>query len=109
MNVISVQKKIYFKWIFHPPVITRDRVFIDEALYTFICKTECVINKISLSVISDRVNDFDTLTSNHSLVVEAYSDQPPGEFSSKVIHAFLYKQHFHKQRQTEIGKKSSGC
>ena len=64
-------KKIYFKWTFHPPVITRDRVFTDEALYTFICKTECIINKILLSVISDHVNDFDTLTSNHSLVVEA--------------------------------------
>ena len=27
----------------------------------------------------------------------------------KNIHTFFYKQHFYKQRQAEIGKKSSKC
>ena len=48
--------------------ITLDRVFTYEALYTFICETECIINQRLLTAISDDVNDFDTLTLNHCLI-----------------------------------------
>ena len=65
--------------------ITLDRVFNDEALYTFLCETECIINQRPLTAISDDVNDFDTLTPNHFLIGEAHPNQSPGEFSSKEI------------------------
>ena len=58
--------------------ITLDRVFTDEALYTFLCETECIINQRPLTAISDDVNDFDTLAPNHP-------NQSPGKFSSKEI------------------------
>ena len=63
--------------------ITLDRVFTNEALYTFLCETECI--KRPLTAISDDVNDFDTLTPNHFLIGEAHPNQSPGEFSSKEI------------------------
>ena len=65
--------------------INLDRVFNDEALYTFLCETECIINQRQLPAISDDVNDFDTLTPNHFLIGEAHPNQSPGEFSSKEI------------------------
>ena len=66
-------------------VITHDRVFTNEALYTFLSETECIINQRPLTAISDDVNDFDTLTPNHFLIGEAHLNQSPGEFSSKEI------------------------
>ena len=45
-----------------------DRVFTYEALYTFLCETECIISQRLLTAISDDVNDFDTLTLNHCLI-----------------------------------------
>ena len=65
--------------------ITLDRVFTDEALYTILCETECIINQRPLTAISDDVNDFDTLTPNHFLIGEAHLNQFSGEFSSKEI------------------------
>ena len=66
-------------------VITLDRVFINKALYTFLCETECSINQRPLTAISDDVNDFDTLTPNHFLIGETHPNQSPGEFRSKEI------------------------
>ena len=65
--------------------ITLDRVFTDEALYTFLCEIECIINQHPLTAISDDVNDIDILTPNHFLIGEAHLNQFPGEFSSKEI------------------------
>ena len=65
--------------------ITFDRVFTDDAWYTFLCETECIINQHPLTAISDDVNDFDTLTPNHFLIREAHPNQSPGEFSRKEI------------------------
>ena len=65
--------------------ITLDRVFTDEALYTFLCETKCIINQRPLTAIGDNVNDFDTLTPNHFLIGEAHPNQLTREFSSKEI------------------------
>ena len=65
--------------------INLDRVFTDEALFTFLCETECIINEHPLTVISNDVYDFDTLTPNHFLIGEAHPNQSPGEISSKEI------------------------
>ena len=113
VNRYCCEQEIDFQWIFNPPfspwmggawesliksvkralkAITLDRVFTDEALYTFLCETECIINQRPLTAISDDVNDFDTLTPNHFLIGEAHSNQSPGEFSSKEINQELFKQ-----------------
>ena len=92
VNRYCCEQEIDFQWIFTPPpppfspwmeggwksliksvkramkAITLDRVFTYEALYTFICETECIINQRLLTAISDDVNDFDTLTLNHCLI-----------------------------------------
>ena len=65
--------------------ITLDRVFIDKALYTLLCETQCIINQRPLTCIRDVVNDFNALTPNHLLIGEAHSNQPLGEFRSKEI------------------------
>ena len=65
--------------------VTLNRVFTNEALYTFFWKTECIISQRPLTTLSDEVNDFDTLTPNQFLMREAQLKQPPGEFSSKEI------------------------
>ena len=106
MNRYCCEQEIDFQWIFNPlfspwmgsawesliksvklalKAITLDRVFTDEALYTFLCETECIISQRPLTATSDDVNDFDTLTANHFLTEEAHPNQSPGEFSSKEI------------------------
>ena len=106
VNCYYCEQEIDFQWIFNPPFSqwmggasesliklvksvlkanTLDRVFTDEALHTFLCKTECIINQYKLTNITDSVNDFDTLTPNHFLIGEAHSNQSPGEFTSKEI------------------------
>ena len=104
MNRFCCEKEIDFQWIFNPPpylsvdggrlgksvkrelkAITLDRVSTDEALYTFLCKIQCIINQRPLTTIRDDVNDFNTLTPNHLLIGEAHSNQPLGEFRSKEI------------------------
>lgn len=46
-------------------VIVKDRLFTDEALYTFLCKIEAILNQRSLTAISDDIDDFEALTPNH--------------------------------------------
>ena len=48
-------------------VITRDRVFTEESLYTFLCEVESVITNRPLTPTSDSISDFEALTPNHML------------------------------------------
>ena len=46
-------------------VITKDRPFTEEALYTFLCEVEALLNSRPLAAISDDINDLEVLTPNH--------------------------------------------
>ena len=48
-------------------VITRDRVFKEDSLHTFLCEVESILNKRPLLSVSDDINDYDVLTPYHFL------------------------------------------
>ena len=55
-----------------------DRIHTDKRLKTIICETESLINQILIIHTSDGINDFECLTSKHSLIGETNSYTPPG-------------------------------
>ena len=82
-----IAKKI--EWIFRPPLspwmngaveavvkltklrlkaITRDRLFKEEALSTYLKEVEAVVNNRPFTSISDDVTDLELLTPNHFLI-----------------------------------------
>ena len=47
--------------------ITRNHLFNEETLYTYLTEIEFIINGQPLTALSDDVNDFEVLTPNHFL------------------------------------------
>ena len=96
----------YIEWEFNPPAspwmggawesliksvkralkaIVRDRLFTDEALYTFLCEIESILNHRPLTAVSDDINDYDSLTPNHYLTGTDTPNLSPGKFENKEI------------------------
>ena len=94
------------KWKFNPPfspwmggvweslvksvkrslrVITRDRVFTDKSLYTFLFEVELVINNRPLTPTSDSISDFVALTPNHFLLATKVTNYALGSFNNHEI------------------------
>ena len=62
-----------------------DRIHTDKMLKTILCETESLINQILIIHISDGINDFECLTSKHSLIGETNSYIPPGVNEKKTL------------------------
>ena len=65
--------------------IVRDRLFTDEALYTFLCEIESILNHRTFTAVSDDINDYDSLTPNHYLTGTDTPNLSPGIFENKEI------------------------
>ena len=68
-------------------VITKDRLFTHEVLYTFLCEVESILNNRPITAVSDDVNDndFETITPNHILIGESSPNVFPGEVDPSSI------------------------
>ena len=59
--------------------IVRDRLFTDEALYTFLREVESILNHRPLIAVSDDIDDFESLTPYHFLLGAEVSNVCPGK------------------------------
>ena len=105
-KISKVLSDYYIEWEFNPPAspwmggawesliksvkralkaIVRDRLFTDEALYTFLCEIESILNHRPLTAVSDDINDYDSLTPNHYLTGTDTPNLSPGIFENKEI------------------------
>jgi len=75
----------------------------DEALQTFLCIVENVINNRPLTVVSDDPNDLEPLTPNHILQLRSGPTLPPGKF----VRQDLYCRR--RWRQVQYLADSFGC
>ena len=66
-------------------VVTRDGVFIEESLYTFLCEVESVINNCPLAPTSDSIFDFEALTPNYFLLGTKVTNYALGSFNPREI------------------------
>ena len=58
--IVKITKK-------HLNTITRNHLFNEETLYTYLTEIESIINGRPLTLLSDEINDFEALTPNHFL------------------------------------------
>ena len=93
-----IEKGIHFSWKFNPPsspwmggawesliksvkrslkAITLDRIFTEEALYTFLCEVESLLNNHPVTPSSDDINDYEALTPNHLILGNSSSNYSP--------------------------------
>ena len=101
-----VQKHVNFVWTFNPPsspwmggawealinsvkrtlkAITRYRLFTEEAIHTFICEVESILNNQPITSSSNDINDYEALTPNHNLFGHSSSNYAPGLFRDDEI------------------------
>ena len=59
--------------------LTNQQRLNDEALHTFLCVVENIINSRPLTVVSDDPADFEPLTPNHLLQLRSGPTLPPGQ------------------------------
>jgi len=104
--VVKHLNKFDITWMFNPPIspwmggvwesliksvkralkaITHDRLFTDEALYTFLCEVESILNQRPITTVSDDINDFEVLTPNHFLLGYESYNLAPGKFNDDEI------------------------
>ena len=80
--VVKITKK-------HLNTITRNHLFNEETLYTYLTETESVIIGQTLNPLSDDINDFEALTPNHFLTGTANLNllicpvEKPGDIANK--------------------------
>ena len=80
--IVKITKK-------HFNIITRNHFFNEETLYTYLTEIESIINGRSLTPLSDDINDFEELMTNHFLTGTANPNllicpvEKPGEIASK--------------------------
>ena len=69
-----------------------DRIFTEEALYTFLCEIEFIVNQRPLTAISDNIIDYDVLTPNNFSIGETNANLATGQFdNSQVNHRKKWK------------------
>ena len=66
-------------------VIVKDKLFTAESLATFICEVESIINQRPVVPVSDDVNDFEALTTNHFIIGSDCYNFSPGVFEKQEI------------------------
>ena len=66
-------------------VITRDRDFTEESLYTFFCEVKSVINNRPLTPTSDSISDVEALTPNNFLLGTKVTNYASGSFNPREI------------------------
>ena len=60
-------------------------LFTEEALHTFICEVESILNNRPISPSSDDINDYEAPTPNHILLGFSSSNHVPGVFRDNEI------------------------
>ena len=65
--------------------IAHDRLFTEEALHTFICEVESILNNRPITTTSDDINDYKALSPNHILLGHSSRNHAPGVFRDKEI------------------------
>ena len=65
--------------------ITLDRIFAEEALYTFLCEFELSVNQRPLSAISGDIKDYNLLAPNHFTIGETNANPTTGQFDNSQI------------------------
>ena len=60
--------------------ITCDCLFTEDALHTFICEVESILNNRPITPSSDDINDYEALTPNHILFGHSSSNYAAGVF-----------------------------
>ena len=68
-----------------PRTITKERLFTEDALTTFLCKVESSVNQRPLTPNSNSIDDFEALTPYHFLLGSHSSNPSPGDFSDSQI------------------------
>ena len=61
--------------------ITLDHIFTEEALYTFLCEVESLLNNCPVTPSSDDINDYQALTPNHLILGNSSSNHSPCKLS----------------------------
>ena len=57
--------------------ITLDCIFTEEALCTFLCEVESLLNNHPVTPSSSDINDYEALTPNHLMLSNSSSNQSP--------------------------------
>ena len=65
--------------------ITLDRVFTEEALYTFLSEIELIVSQRPLPTISGDIRDYDVLTPNHFIIGETNTNLTISQFDNSQI------------------------
>ena len=65
--------------------ITRERLFTEDALTTFLCEVESLVNQRPLTPNSDIIDDFEALTPYHFLLGSPSFNSSPGDFNDSQI------------------------
>ena len=65
-------------------VVSRDKLFTEECLSTFLCKVESILNQRTLTSISDDVNDLKAFAPRH-VIIGSYKNTVPGVFHKQEI------------------------
>ena len=98
--------KQHIQWNFNPPVsprmggawkvlvktmkrtlrtITIERLFTEDALITFLCEVESIVNQRPLTPNNNSIDDFEALTPCHFLLGSPSSNLSPGDFNDSQI------------------------
>ena len=65
--------------------IACDRLFTKEALHTFVCEVESMLNNRPITPSSHDINNYEALTSNHIFLGHSLSSHAPGVLSDNKI------------------------
>ena len=65
--------------------ITKERLFTEDALTTFLCEVESIVNQRPLTPNSDSIDDFEALTPYHFLLGSPSFNPSPGDFNDSQI------------------------
>ena len=57
--------------------ITLDRILTEEALYTFLCEIDSLLNNRPVTPSSDDINDYEAITPNHLILSNSSSNHSP--------------------------------
>ena len=82
--------------------ITFDQIFTEEALYTFLCEIQFIVNQRPLTAISDDIRNYEGLTPNHFIIGETNANLTTGQFDNSQI-SYCKKWKMYKPQQICYG------